>query len=387
MAKAPKESSDVKRPKYRRLRLLFALFTLFGVALFIFFLTQIGVGEILENIAKFSLVSFGIVLLIYLGRIMARALAWKMSVAAPYKLKYFDTLRAVLIGESLSSMFPLGILVSGTAKAVSVSNRVPLVVGFSSVATENLFYSLSTSIVILLGAIAFLFSFDLPGAWKWTLYILIVGLIAVLILGITMVVRQWHWASGALNALFIRGFAQNTLRHFRHKVREFENLIYGFYRQYPNRFIPIFLLEVVFHLLGVLEAYYVLHKLSELAPDLYTSFLLETLNRTVTVFFKFVPFVIGFDEAGAHFVTETLGLGVGIGFTLAVIRKGRLIFWSAVGMLFLLQRGLSVSDLINEKGHETVVPPRKELIAEVLSARHDDLQDVPEQQSDAGEQR
>ena len=89
-----------------------------------------------------------------------------------------------------------------------------------------------------------------------------------------------------------------------------------------------------------------LHKLSDIAPDLYTSFLLESLNRTVTVFFKLVPFVIGFDEAGAHFVTETLALGIGIGFTLAIIRKGRLLFWSIIGMLFLLQRGLSIGDII-----------------------------------------
>jgi hypothetical protein len=41
---------------------------------------------------------------------------------------------------------------------------------------------------------------------------------------------------------------------------------------------------------------------------------------------------------------------VGIGFTLAVIRKGRLLFWSMVGMLFLLQRGLSIGDII--KRHE-----------------------------------
>jgi hypothetical protein len=298
-----------------------------------------------------------LVLLIYFGRIMVRALAWKWSVMVPHKVGFFDALRAVLIGEALSSMLPLGIAVSGTAKAISISNRVPLVVGFSSVATENLFYSLSTCIMILLGAIAFLVGFDLPGEWVWTLYVLIVGLVAVIIAGTAMVVRQWHWASGALNALFIRGFAQERLRYFRHKVREFEDLIYGFYRKYPNRFIPIFLLEVVFHLLGVLEAYYVLHKLSELAPDLYTSFLLETLNRTVTVFFKLVPFVIGFDEAGAQFVTDKLALSAALGFTLAIIRKGRLIFWSMVGMLFLLQRGLSIGDII--KGSENDLPDKE----------------------------
>jgi hypothetical protein len=358
MAKAGKHQPTLNSSHYRRIRLLFALFTLVGVGLFIFFLTRIGLDEILENIGRFSLASFGLVLLIYFGRIVVRSLAWKFSVAAPFKVSFLDTLRAVLIGESLSSLFPLGILVSGTAKAVSVSNRVPLVVGFSSVATENLFYSLSTCIMILLGAAAFLFSFPLPEEWVWTLYIFIAVLTILLVLGILMVIRRWHWASAIVEWLFLRGFAQEYLRDFRHRVRQFENLIYNFYRQYPGRFLPIISLEVTFHLLGVLEAWYVLHKLSAIAPSLYSSFLLETLNRTITVFFKFVPFVIGFDEAGAHFVTETLGLGIGIGFTLAIIRKGRLLFWSIVGMLFLLQRGLSIGDIIKE--HEDIVPGSSE---------------------------
>ena len=67
MAKPQKDPSAKKLPRYRRLRLLFAAFTLFGVLLFLFFLTQIGFEEILEYIAKFSLLSFGLVLLIYLA--------------------------------------------------------------------------------------------------------------------------------------------------------------------------------------------------------------------------------------------------------------------------------------------------------------------------------
>lgn len=361
MAKPQSETSIAKLPNYRRLRLLFAVFTVLGLALFIFFLTQIGVGEILDNIAKFSLASFGVVLLIHTSRLMVRAFAWKLAVAKPYKLRYFDTLRAVFIGEALSSMLPLGVAISGSAKAVSVSNRVPLVVGFSSVATENLFYSLSTGIMIMLGALAFLFSFDLPVGWRWTLYILITGISVLTVLGITMVIRQWHWASKTLDTLFVQGFFQERLRYFRHNVREFENLIYGFYRQYPGRFVPILLLQVVFHVLGVLEAYYILLKLSEIVPELYTAFLLETLNRTITVFFKLVPFVVGFDEAGAHFVTDTLKLGAGVGFTLAIIRKGRLLFGAIIGMLFLVQRGLSIRDLLNnnpnKRGHGISVPP------------------------------
>ena len=58
-----------------------------------------------------------------------------------------------------------------------------------------------------------------------------------------------------------------------------------------------------------------------------------------------MPFLIGVDEAGAQFVAETLGLAVGIGVTLAIIRKGRILFWTATGMILIVKRGLSLREI------------------------------------------
>ena len=55
--------------------------------------------------------------------------------------------------------------------------------------------------------------------------------------------------------------------------------------------------------------------------------------------------VVGVDEAGAQFITETLALGAGLGVTLAIIRKGRMIFWVGVGVLITLKRGLSLGEV------------------------------------------
>ena len=59
------------------------------------------------------------------------------------------------------------------------------------------------------------------------------------------------------------------------------------------------------------------------------------MSRLISVTFKFVPFVIGIDEAGAQFITETLAIGAGVGVTLAIIRKGRIIFWAAIGLILI----------------------------------------------------
>jgi len=117
--------------------------------------------------------------------------------------------------------------------------------------------------------------------------------------------------------------------------------------EYPRRFLPICFFETMYHLLGICEGWYILAKLMSLMPDLQTSFLLESVSRIITIVFKLIPFVIGVDEAGAQFVTETLAIGASIGVTLAVIRKGRILFWTAVGLVLIVKRGLSFRDIRN----------------------------------------
>ena len=321
-----------------------AVLTLSGIALFSYFVYSVGVTEILKNIEKFGGVGFAVILLIYFSRIVMRASAWKLSVYEPYSLRLRDTIPAVIIGEAMSSILPLGILISGTSKAVAVRLRVPLVVGLSSIATENLFYSFTTSIFLMLGAFTFLRNFPLDDGWAISIDVLIVVLLVLLVLGVVMVLQQWHFASETCEWLYRKGIARRWLEHGRSEVRLFENLIYGFYRRYPRRFLPICLIEAAFHLLGVFEVWFILNRISDNASVL-NGFLLESVSRLITILFKLVPFLIGVDEAGAQFVAETVAAGVGIGVTLAIIRKGRILFWTAIGLILIIKRGLSLREI------------------------------------------
>lgn len=334
--------------RYSRLRYIGAFFTLAGIGLFAYFIYSVGLTEILDGIAKIGVGGFAVIVGLYFLRILVRGAAWRLAVHDPHKLRLFDTVQAVIIGEALSTVIPLGILVSGTAKAIAVRRRVPLIVGFSSVATENLFYSLVTGLFIAFGAAVFLYRFDLSESWVWTLGVLVAAIFALIVLGFLMVIRQWNWASGICDKLYDAGIARNFMGKWRMHVRLFENLIYGFYRQHPKRFLPIFLFQVLFHALGVAEVWFILNRLSGNQPEIGAAFLLESVSRLITVVFKLVPFLIGVDEAGAQFVTETLGLGVGLGVMLAIVRKGRILFWAVVGILTILLRGLSIREIFDQ---------------------------------------
>jgi hypothetical protein len=88
--------------------------------------------------------------------------------------------------------------------------------------------------------------------------------------------------------------------------------------------------------------------ISPVAPTLLTAFILESVNRIINVAFKFVPLRTGVDEAGTGMLSKVLGFTTTTGVTLAIVRKGRDIFWGALGVVLLLYKGFSLGQVGKE---------------------------------------
>ena len=83
---------------------------------------------------------------------IVRALAWTRCIERPYQLRFRDAFAARLMGDALGNLIPfLSVAVSEPSKAVFVKHRVPLLVGLSALAIENIFYALSVAIFIFSG--------------------------------------------------------------------------------------------------------------------------------------------------------------------------------------------------------------------------------------------
>ena len=345
-----RETQQILRKKrINKITIAAVVLTIAGLGLFSYFVYAVGLREIYDGVVKFGAVGFAVILTLYFLKIWVRAYAWKLCVHEPYSLRMRDTIPAMIIGEAMSSTIPLGILISGTSKAVAVRKQIPLVAGLSSVATENLYYCLLTGIFLTLGGVTLLRGFAIDEGLVVTINIVIIVIAVLLVLGIMMVVRQWHFASETCEWFYQRGYFRGWLENGRLDVRLFENLIYDFYRRYPQRFVPVCLLEAAYFIVGICEVWYILTRLTGAFQSLMSAFLLETASRLITVIFKLIPFVIGVDEAGAQFVGQTLGLAAGIGVTLAIIRKGRILFWTAIGLILIIKRGLSLREFSQTK--------------------------------------
>lgn len=323
------------------------VFATVGLLLFAYFVWRAGPWEVWNNISKIG-AGFLLILALAGARFGVRAFAWTLCFEAPHRLGFLEAFKAYLIGDTAGNIVPLGIVVSEPAKAALVRERVPLVVALSAIAVENLFYMLSVALFIFGGAAALLLSFPLPRSLRWSSEGVLAGVAIFVTLGVVAARRQWRFLSGTMEALAARGVGRRLLASKREKVVALEERIYGFYARNRGRFLPILLLEGVFHLLGVLEAYVTIYLISDAPPTALAAFLFESVNRVITMVFKFVPLRAGVDELGTGQLARVLAFGVAAGVTLAVVRKARMLFWMAVGVALLVGRGLSLRAVTDE---------------------------------------
>ena len=355
------DQSGRAKARNRNLARFGILFAVLGLLLFAYFVRKAGVSEIMVGIKRLGF-GFLLVLAISSTRHMVRALAWTRCFEAPYSLRFRDAFAARLMGDAVGNIVPLAsAAVSEPSKAAFVTNRVPLLASLSAIALENIFYSLSVVLFIFSGTAALLLSFSLPKPLRIASIAALVITVAVIPIGYLVIRKRLKFLSGPMGFLYGRGIAKVWMRKALPGARALEDRVYGFYANNSERCLGIFLLELCFHTAGVAEIYVTLSFISELvAPTLLTAFILESVNRVIIVVFKFIPFRTGVDEAGTGMLSKVLGFTTAIGVTLAIVRKARDLFWTGVGVLLIIRRGLSLRNLDrideNQTAEGTILP-------------------------------
>jgi hypothetical protein len=287
-------------------------------------------------------------------RYIVRSLAWIRCIEHPHRLPFRDAVAARLMGDALGNIIPFAsVAVSEPSKAVFVKDRVPLMVALSGLAIENIFYALSVSLFIFAGTATLLLSFTLPKALRYASIGALVTTLIIIPVGYLLLRSQKKFLSGALEFFGRRGVASKLVAKIAPKVGNLEERVYSFYQHNQGSFLTIFALDMCFHLAGVLEIYTTLWFISPVAPTLRQAFILESVNRIINVVFKFIPLRAGVDEGGTGQVSKVLGFARGTGETLAIIRKGRDIVWSGVGILLIWKKGFSLRTLNEEEPTRT----------------------------------
>ena len=312
-----------------------------GTGLFIWLVTKVGPGEIWSGFQKIGW-SLGWILLLGGLRFAARAYAWALCLEPPHMLHFTDAFNAVVCGDALGNVTPLGPLVGEPAKIACVRGRVSVGAALTALAMENVLYTLSVGAMIAAGTIALLFSVELPLALR-EFSEAALACIALMFAAVGWLVwRRPAILSTLLPAARVKGSRIE-------KLRAMEQELFTFAARRRRIMLPLVGLELGFHALGVAEKHLTLWLILGGAPPLLTSFIVETADRVITVAFKFVPFQVGVGEAGTGLVTDLLGLGAAPGVTLSIVRKARMGIWSLAGTALLVRRGLTPRGVLADR--------------------------------------
>jgi hypothetical protein len=272
-------------------------------------------------------------------RYLLRAVAWRMCMDDPRRLPLSAAFGAAVMGDALGNVTPFGVLVSEPSKVVFVQRRVGAGPAISAVTVENLLYIASVVIVFVCGTAAMLLSFDVGIGLRRTAYVTL-GVAVGFALSIVVVLMRRVRIAGAVVAALERWPRLRRAAGQRHAdVAAIEDQVFGFASRHPGRLPSLLALEAAYHVAGVMEIWLTVTLITGAPIAFITAFVLEFVNRTITIAFQFVPMWLGVDEAGTGAVAPALHLGGATGVGLALVRKARVVVWTGLGLgLFFMTR-------------------------------------------------
>ncbi len=115
------------------------------------------------------------------------------------------------------------------------------------------------------------------------------------------------------------------------QVRAVVSDIRDFFVAHRELFAFVFAVELATNFTGIAEAYLIL-KVTAAHVSLTGAYVVEAANRAVQLAFSFAPFQLGVQEGAAAGTLQALGYAASEGVSLAIVRKIRTVFWTAVGL-------------------------------------------------------
>ncbi len=305
-----------------RARVITAAGAAAGAVLFAYAVRQAGVDALADGIRR---IGWGWLAILALAgaRFALRAQSWRWCLPPGVPLDFPHAFGAFLAGDAVGSVTPLGLLASEPTKVVLTRHHLATLDSVASLTLENILYSFSVLAMLAFGLTLMLATITVPDSVR----LFALGALAGIAIAAAMGVAALRLPLDA------RAHAASSLRATLVRLRD---EVVRFAREHPRRLVRVFSLQLLFHVLAVIETWITLQwLLGAQSPTAAQAVIFETVNRATIVLFKFIPFRIGVDEAASGAVAPLVAVTAAAGVALAVVRKGRNLAWSAAGLLVL----------------------------------------------------
>ena len=338
---------------------------LFGLLLLVYLVHRAGAANLMHNLIKLG---WGLALIIVLGGLshVVKTWAWQLTLTSDkHRVSFFRMLSLRLASEAVGQLGILGQLFGDGLRVSALSNAMPIASRLASVTLDRAFFILTAIVVTTAGIFAALGL--LPLAHALSIYATVLACVLVGLVTFTLIVieRRWTVFSGATDVLSRIPYLNRHLERKRSLICSVEDKLFAFYHQTPGLFSASFALNVACHLAAVLEVFFVLWLLGA-KSSFVVALAMEALTKVVNTVGLLNPGNVGTYEGGNMLIAKLFGMSGAIGLTLAISRRIRAIFWTAVGVVCLALLSLS-RKRIETRDNDHVSLPVIEDSAEIMA--------------------
>jgi uncharacterized membrane protein YbhN (UPF0104 family) len=331
------QSANKKKSKLSKFQ-PFAI--IFGISILSFVLYKVGFKTVVETISRIGWGFFVIVALNGLKHII-RALGLFFSVPnRQNSFTFYDAITIRLAGEAVGVLTFTGAMASETTKTALLKKKLTLSDGLATIVVDNLLYNISLLSVIFTGCLLMLFTFAKGNTFLISVlasisFLMFLGLFGLFLL----VVYRFKPMTFLLKKHSEKNWFPKFIKNRENYFTELEDDVLSFYENHRKKFYLLMSMNFSVHLVSAVEVYIALYLLGFI-PLITTSYIIESLTKVVNIAFSFIPGNLGISEGGAAIIFLTLGYASATGVALALVRRGATLFWTFIGLLILISRGV-----------------------------------------------
>jgi len=335
MLKLGRKGGTLPRPRSLILGSLRFFAGLLGFGLLGYLVFRSGPGAVWKQLQA---VGWGFALVILLGGLsqLAKTFAWRQAFTCDISdLTWFRSFVAQLISDGFGQLGVAGKVVGEGARISLLRRAVPLSNALSAGAIDGVLHTFTAVLITVLGVSATLLLAPLSGTWRMYAVLLVAVLMSAIILAAVSVRNRWQLVGHATRAIGRLPRLREWVSGKQPIIDSAEDNLLTFRDEAPSAFWATLLLNLLWHMLAILEVYIILRFMGAKVA-LSGAFILEALTKVINLVGALNPGNVGTYEAGNILIAKVFGVTGTAGLTLALCRRLRTVFWAGVGAMCMI---------------------------------------------------
>lgn len=305
-----------------------------GIALLVALVRRTGTGTVIHQVKTIGW-GFGLILVLSGIGHLIKTWAWRLSFGGDIsKVSFARTFALRLISEAIAILGLPGQVIGEAARVSLLASDVPITRSISSATLDRGLLIVTSAIVTVTGMISALLVIPLSRTWRLYALLFAFGSAAMLVASAVAIRKRWPVFSRGAQAIGRLTWMRPWLSGKQTVIQSAEQNLFAFYHETPGAFWQSLALNLAYHGTAISEVY-ILLLLMGARSGLLVALVVEALTKLVNVVGALNPGNVGTYEGGNMIIARLLRISSAVGFTVAICRRARILFWAAVGAVCL----------------------------------------------------